>query len=342
VDGLESEGRRAHRLQLELKREAEMRAFKFRRYVLYITAAAPLLSACGCGSAVPIATDSTVAGATGFKNHQTFSYTGNEQTFIVPAGVRRLTVVAHGGEGAGQVDYGYTGLPGRVYAVIPVRPGDKLYVFVGASGKDGGFNGGGIGGAPGSGSYRGYTGGGASDVRMGGDKLKDRIIVAAGGGASGGSFSYGDAPGGNGGGLVGKSGGVAGTGGGGGGGGGTQHQAGSGGAGGLGSQSSGNGQPGSNGSLGLGGGGGDGGPGNGCGSYGLCYGSPGGGGGGGYYGGGGGGGGGAGYASSGRFDGSQGGGGGGGSSYVEHRAITSRMWTGWRASGDGNVMFLWN
>ncbi|MFZ0574831.1 MAG: hypothetical protein WAM02_09140, partial [Candidatus Cybelea sp.] len=262
-----------------------MRAFKFCRYALGIGAAASLLSACGGGSSVPVSTGSTVTGAGGLKNHQTFSYTGNEQTFIVPAGVRRLTVVAHGGKGDGNVSYGYTGLPGRVYAVIPVHPGDTLYVFVGASGRDGGFNGGGSGGAPGSGSFQGQTGGGASDVRIGGDKLKDRIIVAAGGGGSGDSFSYGYAAGGNGGGLVGKSGGVAPYGGGGGGGsGGTQRQAGSGGAGGLSSQSGGNGQPGSNGSLGLGGNGGDGGPGNGCGSYGLCYGSPGGGGGGGYYG----------------------------------------------------------
>ncbi|MGA9018682.1 MAG: hypothetical protein WB438_07100, partial [Candidatus Cybelea sp.] len=262
-----------------------MRAFKFYRYALGIGAAASLLSACGGGPSVPISTDSTVGGESGLKNHQTFSYTGNEQTFIVPAGVRRLTVVAHGGKGDGNVSYGYTGLPGRVYAVIPVHPGDTLYVFVGASGRDGGFNGGGSGGAPGSGSFQGQTGGGASDVRIGGDKLKDRIIVAAGGGGSGDSFSYGYAAGGNGGGLVGKSGGVAPYGGGGGGGsGGTQRQAGSGGAGGLSSQSGGNGQPGSNGSLGLGGNGGDGGPGNGCGSYGYCYGMPGGGGGGGYYG----------------------------------------------------------
>ncbi len=317
-----------------------MRAFKFRHYALGISATASLLSACGGGSSVPIA-DSTVAGVSGLKNHQTFSYTGSEQTFIVPAGVRRLAVVAHGGAGAGHVSYGYTGFPGRVYAVIPVHPGDTLYVFVGASGKDGGFNGGGGGGAPGSGSFQGYAGGGASDVRMGGDKLKDRIIVAAGGGGSGDSFSYGYASGGNGGGLVGKPGGVAPYGGGGGGGGGTQRHGGSGGVAGVGSQSSGKGQPGSAGSLGVGGNGGDGGPGNGCGSYGYCYGMPGGGGGGGYYGGGGGGGGGAGYGSSGRFDGSQGGGGGGGSSYVEPRAITSRMWTGWRIGGDGSVMFLW-
>ncbi len=120
-----------------------MRAFKFYRYALGIGAAASLLSACGGGPSVPISTGSTVAGEGGLKNHQTFSYTGNEQTFIVPAGVRRLTVVAHGGKGDGNVSYGYTGLPGRVYAVIPVHPGDKLYVFVGASGSDGGFNGGG-------------------------------------------------------------------------------------------------------------------------------------------------------------------------------------------------------
>ena len=70
----------------------------------------------------------------------------SEQTFKVPTGVTQLTVVARGGEGAGFSVYPSTdtpGRPGRVYAIIPVRAGDKLYVFVGGSGTHGGFNGGG-------------------------------------------------------------------------------------------------------------------------------------------------------------------------------------------------------
>lgn len=318
-----------------------MRTLEFSRFALTICAAAAILSACSGGSPVPIAGDHALNGASGPKNHQTFSYTGSEQTFIVPPGVKRLTVVARGGEAGGYL----AGFPGRVYAIIPVRAGDKLYIFVGGSGTSGGFNGGGTGGTVGYGTWEisGGGGGGASDVRMGGHTLKDRIIVAAGGGGSGESYSnYDWTAGGKGGGLVGQAGGSIGyqnTGGGGGGG--TQSQGGSGGAGGLGDQSNGNGQPGVNGALGLGGNGGNGGPGPYChGSSGYCYGMPGGGGGGGYYGGGGGGGGAAGYHF-GSYFGNQSGGGGGGSSYVEPRAITSRMWTGWRGTGDGRVIFSW-
>ncbi len=62
----------------------------------------------------------------------------------MPAGVRRLQVVALGAHGAE--------IPqirgGRVRAVIPVTPGEVLEVYVGgnASGATGGFNGGADGG----------------------------------------------------------------------------------------------------------------------------------------------------------------------------------------------------
>jgi hypothetical protein len=320
-----------------------MRGFVFSRAVLNICVAAALLAACGGGSSVPIASDSAMNRASGVENHQIFAYTGNEQTFIVPAGVTRLTVLARGGEGGGYYNNGpsdgYPGLPGRVYAVIRVHPGSELYVFVagspGRSGQAGGFNGGGGGGSVGSGT--GYGGGGASDVRLSGDKLKDRIIVAAGGGGAGqcGLFCY--DPGGNGGGLDGKPGGsyrscdICG----GGGGGGTQSAGGSGGAGGQGKQKRENGQPGRDGALGLGGGGGSGGLGSSA-----DAGSPGGGAGGGYYGGGGGGGGASTHCHC--ADNGQGGGGGGGSSYVEPGAITSRMWMGWRGPNrNGQIIFSW-
>ena len=203
-----------------------MRAFEFGRCALSISLATALLSACG-ESSMPIrAGNSTNDGGSRLKNNKAFEYTGKKQTFIVPAGVTRLTVSAHGGEGAGNptCNYSLPGLPGRVYAVVRVHPGDKLYVFVGGSGKDGGFNGGSAGGAGGYGKfYTGNTGGGASNVRVGGDTLPDRVIVAAGGGGAGAAFVYRDASGGSGGGLVGKGGGTAcSTTSGGGGGGGTQ------------------------------------------------------------------------------------------------------------------------
>jgi len=302
------------------------------RLGLIVVAATMLLTGCG-GSAVPLRADDYPATKSGaVKGNQTFDYTGKEQTFVVPAGVKQLTVSVRGGQGGGfsaPPSYAPGGFPGRVYAVIPVRPGDKLYVFVGGRGAHGGFNGGGAAGIKGDGSGSGYDGGGGSDVRMGGDALKDRIIVAAGGGGAGLAFNYDYDPGGDGGGLTGKSGGTHGTYSGGGGGGGTQS------VGGAGDPSSGDGLPGAHGALGLGGSGGDGGPGT---TSGYNYGLPGGGGGGGYYGGGGGGGS---DATRKYYDQSQGGGGGGGSSYIEPNAITSRTWTGWRDNGDGRVVFSW-
>jgi hypothetical protein len=308
-----------------------MRAFEFSRCAFGIGAAVALLSACG-GSSVPIGTAHAFIGPTGPKHHQTFSYTGSKQTFIVPVGVTRLTVIARGGQGPGSSSHGAgrPGFPGRVYAVIHVHPGGKLYVFV--AGPHG-FGGGGGGG----GGDRGF-GGGASDVRMGGDELKDRIIVAAGGGEAGDCGGYCYADGGAGGGLNGGQG-SSGSGTDAGGGGGTQSAGGSGGAGGKGKQSSGSGQPGGNGALGLGGDGGAGGQTTGSAPI---AGFPGGGGGGGYYGGGGGGG----SPSFAKYTYYQygSGGGGGGSSYVEPSAITSRMWTGWRGAmgtSDGQIIFSW-
>lgn len=317
-----------------------MRAFEFSRGALGMSVVATLLSACG-GSSMPQTNSEAANDLSALKSSKTFKYTGKEQTFKVPAGVTQLAVVALGGEGAGFSVYPSTaapGRPGRVYAIIPVHPGEKLYVFVGGSGTHGGFNGGGAGGSNDyNGSYTGNPGGGASDVRKGGDTINDRIIVAAGGGGAGNAVrAYNYSFGGNGGGLAGRPGGAGSSDSGGGGGGGTQRQGGSGGAGGPGCGTScgDKGQPGENGALGVGGGGGGG-------ASNDFYTAGGGGGGGGYYGGGGGGGGG--NQSCYRYCGSQSGGGGGGSSYVEPSAIKSRMWTGWKAKKrDGLVVFSWN
>src|SRR5579884_1557008 len=109
---------------------------------------------CGCGGRQAqdgLPPTATTESAT---RHKIFDYIGTEQSFIVPAGVTRLTVVARGGIGAGSSappSYQPPGFPGRVYAVIRVHPGEKLYVFVGGSGSDGGYNGGGAGGKSGYG-----------------------------------------------------------------------------------------------------------------------------------------------------------------------------------------------
>src|SRR5580700_7705091 len=218
----------------------KMRTLEFSRFALCISIAGALLSGCVSGSSMPIAADSTINGTSGLKHHQTFGYTGNRQTFVVPTGVTRLSVVARGAQRGGQRaprSDSPSGFPGRIFAVIRVHPGDKLYVFVGgspgSSGQGGGFNGGGVGGTAGSGSGVGHGGGGASDVRERSDSLNDRIIVAAGGGGAGSCYLQAQCrvPGGNGGGLDGKSGGSYGNGiSGKAGGGGTQSTGGSGGS----------------------------------------------------------------------------------------------------------------
>jgi hypothetical protein len=128
---------------------------------------------------------------------------GHEQTFVVPAGVRRMRVVVAGASGGAgsSADLGQPGgggVGGVAVADLVVTPGRRLYVLVGGigrtfgSGGDGGFNGGGRGGVGRSG---GGGGGGASDLRTCSiaDRtcatLASRLIVAAGGGGGGGGGS---------------------------------------------------------------------------------------------------------------------------------------------------------
>lgn len=138
-----------------------------------------------CALAAVLASPVAAAQAT----TQTFSYTGGEQTFTVPAGVTSLEAVATGGSGGSAAGAG--GSAALVTGTVSVTPGETLYVEVGGNGQDGGpdgnsgassggFNGGGAGGA---------GGGGASDVRtspaVDGLSPDDRLIVAGGGGGSG-------------------------------------------------------------------------------------------------------------------------------------------------------------
>jgi Glycine rich protein len=306
------------------------------RYSLGISAGAALLSGCA-GSAVNVIAP-TAAGVRGaLPTQHTFIYTGAEQSFRVPSGVYSITVVARGGAGGGSVYYqSLSGRGGRVYAVLPVHPGEKLYVFVGGSGgysageRSGGFNG---GGDPGNCCYGAFGGGGASDVRQGDAKLIDRILVAGGGGGQGG-FKGGGA-GGFGGGFSGGPG-MGYPDGPGGGGGGTQTRGGRGGK--ISkkyNKNYGRANPGNPGFLGGGGTGGR----AGLGELSSSDGGAGGGGGGGYYGGGGGGGGSGGWGGGG---GGAGAGGGGGSSYVEPSAKNARTWSRWhKAIGNGLIVFSW-
>jgi len=233
--------------------------------------------------------------STGLHHHQVFRFSGTEQTFVVPQRVTHVRIKASGAGGAG---YGanFSGNGGYLAATIPVMPGETLYVFVG--GVDG------------------FNGGGASDVRQGGDSLESRVVVAAGGGGAGGGSDRFGGSGGAGGGVTGGNG-TAGDSikhygdGGGGGQGGSQNAGGGGGNGdsGKGCKAA---PDGSVGALGSGGAGGNS----------TCDGTGAGGGGGGYYG---------------------GGGGGGGSSYVESDAAHVIDEAGDGASGmDGQIIISWN
>ena len=153
------------------------------------------------------------------RGEKDFAYTGREQTFVVPAGVTKITVFAAGAVGG--VTDGIRGSDAAwVHAKLGVQPGEKLYVEVGGAGTDaaaakpcvgvpnclfasGGFNGGGASVADGGGRPGG-GGGGASDLQKlpissGAPALRSRLIVAAGSGGSGGDGSIEGAVGGRGG-----------------------------------------------------------------------------------------------------------------------------------------------
>jgi hypothetical protein len=130
----------------------------------------------------------------------TFTYTGGEQTYAVPARITGLHVVLVGASGASETvpDLSAAGGHGaRLTADVPVPAGTTtLYVEVGGTGTNanppsvaytatGGFNGGGNG--P-------FGGGGASDIRTVSsgqqDSLNSRLAVAGGGGGAGGNVDY--------------------------------------------------------------------------------------------------------------------------------------------------------
>jgi hypothetical protein len=105
---------------------------------------------------------------------------GSAQTFVVPAGITRVTIEAWGAQGRDGFGFGSGGTGGHARGTFVVTPGSTLSVRVGGRPASiyRGFNGGGMGGY-------GGAGGGASDVRIGGDGLAARAIVAGGGGGSG-------------------------------------------------------------------------------------------------------------------------------------------------------------
>ncbi len=153
----------------------------------------------------------TPASAAGTPTQHSFSYTGGEQKFVVPAAVTTIFVTAIGGSGGdgGSSTAGHPGgaggAAGSVSAALPVTPGTALSVWVGRSGDSGGATGGGgaagglsvggkavFGGPGGLGDFNGAQaagggGGGATAITDGTTPL----LVAGGGGGGGGANAVG-------------------------------------------------------------------------------------------------------------------------------------------------------
>ena len=119
-----------------------------------------------------------------------YGFTGGEQTAVVPAGVYSATVYLSGAQGgagrsgAGTIGGspnspgGSGGLGGRVRGTLAVTPGTTLSIWVGGQGSQA-VNAGGLGqGVDG-------IGGGATDIRVGGNGIGNRAGIAGGGGGGG-------------------------------------------------------------------------------------------------------------------------------------------------------------
>lgn len=268
---------------------------------------------------------------------QTFAYTGAVQSFTIPSCVTSLTVTVYGAQGGNGALNGALG--GAVTGVITGTAGQVFNIYIGGQPTTtlGGFNGGGNGSV--SSLNSGLGGGGGTDIRLNGNALTDRILVAGGGGGVGALTTYNPIGGGGGGGTacssplgVGGAGGSGCSGVNGGNGGcagstsGTGYGTGGSGGGlssGGGTSGSGTGGFGSPGALGVGGA---------AGGYTIGTSADGaGGGGGGYYGGAGG------------MSGSGGcnGGGGGGSSYANSSLFSSVTFSGSARSGNGYVVITY-
>ncbi|MBL7690878.1 MAG: hypothetical protein JNM41_04735, partial [Flavipsychrobacter sp.] len=143
----------------------------------------------------------------------TFNYTGSSQTYTATS-TGTLVIDMAGAKGGNKFGSGTTqigGNGGRVVCSLAVTSGQVLNIYVGGQGQTqtviansaGGYNGGGVGTTYSS-SYTAGGGGGASDIRIGGTALANRVVVAGGGGGAG--LNTGGEAGGPGGGLTGGNG----------------------------------------------------------------------------------------------------------------------------------------
>jgi uncharacterized protein YhjY with autotransporter beta-barrel domain len=142
----------------------------------------------------------------------TFSFTGSNQTFTVPAGVTSITMEGFGAAGGdNEAGDGSGGNGGYLKSTITVTPGDVLTIVVGKGGgiNDEPFGDGGQGGtgARPFGNPAAGSGGGATYVENSSNETL--FVIGAGGGAGGAGLMDQGADGGAGGGLIGGDGFVA-------------------------------------------------------------------------------------------------------------------------------------
>ena len=116
------------------------------------------------------------------------TYTGSPQTWTVPGGVSSVTVVAYGAGGSeGSVGFDRS-RGGKITATLAVTAGQVMHIYIGGKGvgKTGGYNGGGTAEL----TYTGGGGGGATDIRINGTGLGNRVLVDGGGLTGGNGIDY--------------------------------------------------------------------------------------------------------------------------------------------------------
>ena len=126
----------------------------------------------------------TGSGSTGTET--TYTYKGNYETVSLTPG--RYEIELNGAQGGSNSSSGDAGSKGtKVIGELVLDKTTTVYIYVGGKGNignntAGGWNGGGKAGGCSCGSG---SGGGASDIRIGGTALSNRVMVAGGGGGAG-------------------------------------------------------------------------------------------------------------------------------------------------------------
>jgi hypothetical protein len=121
----------------------------------------------------------------------TFNYTGSEEIWNIPSGVTKIKVELWGASGGDDANSYAGGKGAYVTGEMSTIGISQLRIRVGGKGKpgstypNGGYNGGGNSRTTGTVGSSGHGGGGATDIRINGSALSNRIIVAGGGGGAG-------------------------------------------------------------------------------------------------------------------------------------------------------------